>query len=807
MMQLKVRFAADAFSRAEYSTAYELYKELSTQLGEKYFSANLELCRRRLVGAPDGQYVPASGQSQDSAMNAGWDLSYIDIPAFKQADPLLKKQLCIPDEDTVVCYLAGLEAAEEQQEVLDSFELLQQKHGQLTLLWVRGGGLSSPESIEIAQSYASSPWLIQLECNSHVGLADYYALSHMVILPQQAQKAHQVGSPFQKSLDALYLNVPVLIRAHWHPSNDYWGNVVSYGEGQLQERLEQTLPFVHCGRFKDDKLELFRYGLAASASVIALPNGDELRTPLTLNVAMARVLGDRHKQLSFSDEEQWCELVSAELSQGKISNALALAKYSYEKTDSYRSFELYLKALFHAQKYKNIVDLCVERKVLNKTANILHKKSESYLTLFKEYFQYCRKKSQVFNSCFDNKKSVYFLHSSLPYFSGGYATRAHGLARSLIKNGLDVKAYTRPNFPYDVKKDLKFDSISAEIDGISYQKTFCDSVRIRDEATYMTDCINVFDEVLKIERPDYVHGRSTYQISLPGLIAAKKNNLPFVYEVSGLWEIVHESRETAPQRKHETEKIRNFETMVAKQADLVFTLTGAMKAELISRGVEEGKIIILPNCTNPDDFSPSSKSELLLDDLGIDQETAVIGYIGSFQDYEGLDDLILACELMCKKDPSIDFKILLVGDGPYFNKIKELADESSIREKILLTGRVPHSLAAEYYSIVDIAAFPRKSWPVCEMVSPMKPLEALAMEKAVLVSSVQALAEMVVHEKTGMVFEKGSLESLADNLLYLIANPDQRANMGINARGWVTEHRTWDVISQRFLAGIDKMFE
>lgn len=803
MMQLKVRLAADAFSRAEYSTAYELYQELSTQLGEKYFSVNLELCRRKLASNGDGQALSSDYGSDNSSK---LELSYIDVPVFKSADPVLREKLGIPKGDTVVCYLAGLGHAEEQQEVLRSFEQLHKQYGQLTLLWLEGDTVQSFESRKLTDQYPTSSWLIRLECHAQQTLGDYYALSDLVILPQQAQKAYRAGSSFQRGLDALYLNVPVLVSSQWQPSNDYWSNAVSYETGQLQDKLEEMLPFVHCGKYKDDKLDLFRYGSAVHASVIALSNGEELVTPLTLRSAMARVLGDRLQTLSFDDEEQWCELVTTELSQGKISNALALAKYSYEKSDSYRTFELYLKALFHAQKYKNIVDLCVERKVLNKTANILQKKSESYLALFKEYFRYCRKQGQVFTSYFNNKKSVYFLHSSLPYFSGGYATRAHGLARSLIKNGLDVRAYTRPNFPYDVKKDLKTDSITAQIDGIAYHKTSCESVRIRDEATYMKDCVEVFDEVLKYEQPDYVHGRSTYQISLPGLIAAKKNGLPFVYEVSGLWEIVHESRDTAPQRKHETEKIRNFETMVAKQADLVFTLTGAMKAELISRGVEEEKIIILPNCTNPEDFSPSDKSQVLLDELGIDKDTAIIGYIGSFQDYEGLDDLILACELMNQRDPSVDFKILLVGDGPYFNKILELAEASSIRDKILLTGRVPHSLAAEYYSIVDIAAFPRKSWPVCEMVSPMKPLEALAMEKAVLVSSVQALAEMVVHEQTGMVFEKGSLDSLADNLLYLIANPERRISMGAKARDWVIEHRTWNAISQRFLTGINKVF-
>ncbi|WP_229800897.1 glycosyltransferase family 4 protein, partial [Vreelandella hamiltonii] len=136
------------------------------------------------------------------------------------------------------------------------------------------------------------------------------------------------------------------------------------------------------------------------------------------------------------------------------------------------------------------------------------------------------------------------------------------------------------------------------------------------------------------------------------------------------------------------------------------------------------------------------------------------------------------------------------------SRIQEIVQHvknSLVNDKVIVTGRVPHSLASEYYSVIDIAPFPRKAWPVCEMVSPMKPLEALSMGKAVLVSSVGALSEMVIRDKTGFVFEKGQISSLAEELIKLMINDELRSEVGKNARSWVQENRTWKNVSAKFI--------
>lgn len=593
------------------------------------------------------------------------------------------------------------------------------------------------------------------------------------------------------------LGIAILVSSDLEPNvNDRLDNVQFYKNEEFLDSLEKTLPYLNASQYCDLSKPAYnnfhgRKDLGILESMLL----DKSK------LCKSQCLVDGLSNVKTTEDElRWREYIDSLIFDGKLNESLFYSKALYVAKPSVFNLKRYIKSLFNTQKFKKILELCDGKVDLGHEIEALRTKSESYLKLFDLYFKHCQHSNFVSEEAKFGKKSVCFLHSSLPYLSGGYATRAHGLLTSLSDKGLDIKAYTRPNFPYDIKKDRGDNSSTVLVDDITYHKTTSSSVRHRDEATYMLECVDVFDDVIKTERPDFVHGRSTYQISFPALIAAKKNNLPFVYEVSGLWEIVHESRDSAPQRKGETEKIRNLETLTAKMADIVFTLTKGMKEELIARGVDENKITILPNCTNTEKFVPQEKSERLLKELNIRSDTPIIGYIGSFQDYEGLDDLVEACELLSERAPNLDYRLVLVGDGPYFKEIEELVSRSKVCDKIVLTGRVPHSEAAEYYSIVDVAPFPRKPWPVCEMVSPMKPLEALAVEKAVMVSSVSALEEMVINGETGIVFEKGDVTDMADKLKFLLSNKQERLRIGSNARKWASANRNWENISEIFLS-------
>ena len=236
---------------------------------------------------------------------------------------------------------------------------------------------------------------------------------------------------------------------------------------------------------------------------------------------------------------------------------------------------------------------------------------------------------------------------------------------------------------------------------------------------------------------------------------------------------------------------------MAKGADAVMTLNHAMKNELIKMGVETDRISVVPNSCDADRFKPLARNNKLAMEWGIKQGIPVIGYVGTFVGYEGLDDLILACGILAEKGH--DFKLLLVGsestssskDGPLTIKLKEIVESCGLKEHVVFTGRVPHELGEDFYSLIDITPFPRKPLPVCELVSPMKPIEAMSMEKAVIVSSVEALSEFIQPYKTGLIFDKGNYEDLARCFIELLESAELRSDLGTNARNWVIEKRTW----------------
>lgn len=391
------------------------------------------------------------------------------------------------------------------------------------------------------------------------------------------------------------------------------------------------------------------------------------------------------------------------------------------------------------------------------------------------------------------KRVLNILAFSLPYTSVGYATRSHGLAQGIQNAGWDIRPYTRPGFPYDFKPELEGQILpqSDEVDGVTYRRLFDIKRNDMNEVDYLFSAIAHYERVIEEEQPQIVHAASNYVTALPALIAARRKGVPFVYEVRGFWEVTRSSRDESFVHTGKYRFMQLFEGLVARQADALITITSAMREELIGRGVVPERIAVAYNSVDPERFLPRPANLELAQRLGIPQGLPVIGYIGSFVDYEGLDDLISAAAGLKLK--GYEFRLLLVGDGAVFDSLREQVEVLGLQQEVLLTGRVPHDEVEDYYSLIDIAPFPRKPWEVCELVSPLKPFEAMALQKAVVVSSTRALLEIVEDGYNGLVFEKGSQASLQDALEQLLTEAEQRRQLGVNARKWITQERSWDV--------------
>jgi glycosyltransferase involved in cell wall biosynthesis len=400
---------------------------------------------------------------------------------------------------------------------------------------------------------------------------------------------------------------------------------------------------------------------------------------------------------------------------------------------------------------------------------------------------------------YDTQPTVlYLLHNSLPYNSGGYATRTHGLLQAINQAGrFSIIGVTRPGYPSDHKAHISkplpaniptFD----EIDGVRYER--CEQSWRRSSAT-LAEYVDAFawrvENLARKHRCCLIHAASNFPNGLAAALAARRLGIPAIYEVRGLWELTRMSRDPLWHRSEHYAFTASMETQACAAADAVITLTGGLRDLLVERGTPADKISILPNSVNPELFVPAERNQELAQSLGIHPDDVIVGYLGSIVAYEGLDDLLRALSLLRAKGIE-NIKFLLVGDGAALPSLQRLVAELGLQDIAIIAGRVPHESVADYYSLVDIAAFPRKPLAVCETVSPIKPLEAMCMAKAIVVSSVKALAEMVRHGETGLIFKSGDANDLARSLSVLIDNPTRRQNLGLAARDWATETRTWD---------------
>ena len=221
---------------------------------------------------------------------------------------------------------------------------------------------------------------------------------------------------------------------------------------------------------------------------------------------------------------------------------------------------------------------------------------------------------------------------------------------------------------------------------------------------------------------------------------------------------------------------------------MVLAINEALKRELVSRGVEEARIRLVQNSVDPAQFQPIERDHDLQTMLGLNGRY-VLGFVGSIVDYEGLDDSLDALALLNRG--GLNVSMLLVGGGAHEPLVRARAEQLGLTEQVVFAGRVAPDAVPRYYSIIDLAIFPRKPVALTEIVSPLKPLEAMAMERPVLASNVAALAEMVREGETGLLFQKGDMQAMAAAVSKLMHDPELARRLGRQGRRYVETERTW----------------
>jgi PEP-CTERM/exosortase A-associated glycosyltransferase len=304
------------------------------------------------------------------------------------------------------------------------------------------------------------------------------------------------------------------------------------------------------------------------------------------------------------------------------------------------------------------------------------------------------------------------------------------------------------------------------------------------------------EQVVASWRPDIIHAHSPVLCALAALPLARREKIPLLYEIRAFWEDAAVGNGTGREGSIRYRLTRMLETHAVRRSDAVAVICEGLRADLVARSVAPDKIMVSPNGVDMTLFgSPVRPDGDFARRLGL-EGAEVVGFIGSFYDYEGLDDLIAAMPRLVDQRP--DAHLLLVGGGPMEERLKEQASRSSASGRIHFVGRVPHDEVERYYALVDILAYPRKAMRLTELVTPLKPLEAMAQLKLVAASDVGGHRELIADGVTGTLFAPGAPSAIADALARLLAGREGWEERRRAARAFVERERNWSSNISRY---------
>lgn len=378
-------------------------------------------------------------------------------------------------------------------------------------------------------------------------------------------------------------------------------------------------------------------------------------------------------------------------------------------------------------------------------------------------------------------KVLHVLDHSLPVLSG-YSTRSWNIVTFQRTLGLEPVVVTSPKHP-------RPGPAREVIDGVTHYRTpagGASAVPYVGELALMARLARRIAEAARAENVKVLHAHSPVLNGLPALWAGRRLGLPVVYEARAFWEDAAVDHGTTREGSARYRVTRALETFMFKRADRVVVIAAAMRNELARRGVAASRVTVVPNGVDVERFRPAPRNDELARRLGL-EGALVLGFIGSFYRYEGLRFLVEAMPELRKRLPQA--RVLLVGSGEEEAQLRALGAE--LPGSVVLAGQVPHAEVRDYYSVIDIFVCPRRRMRLTELVTPLKPLEAMAMERPVLASDVGGHAELIEDGVTGMLFAAESRSAFVDAADALGGDPGARALMGGRAREAVVRDRTW----------------
>ncbi|NOX92737.1 MAG: glycosyltransferase, exosortase A system-associated, partial [Gammaproteobacteria bacterium] len=290
-------------------------------------------------------------------------------------------------------------------------------------------------------------------------------------------------------------------------------------------------------------------------------------------------------------------------------------------------------------------------------------------------------------------------------------------------------------------------------------------------------------------KPDIIHAHSPVLNALAALKVGKAFKIPVVYEVRAFWEDAAVDHGTSVEGGLRYKLTHALETYALKKADAVTTICEGLRNDIITRGIDKEKITVIPNAVDIEKFTIQNSSDrVLVSRLGLEGKN-VLGFIGSFYAYEGLPLLLESLAMILEDEP--ETHLVLVGGGPQEKELKKLVGKLGLEEKVVFTGRVPHNEIQSYYSLIDMFVYPRISMRLTELVTPLKPLEAMAQGKIVVASDVGGHRELIRPGENGELFPAGDVAELAKTVVELFRQRENWGKRQAESRQFVEQERTW----------------
>jgi PEP-CTERM/exosortase A-associated glycosyltransferase len=382
-------------------------------------------------------------------------------------------------------------------------------------------------------------------------------------------------------------------------------------------------------------------------------------------------------------------------------------------------------------------------------------------------------------------KILHILDHSIPLHSG-YTFRTRAILRQQAAMGWEtVQITSGKQGPCEAQIEV--------IDGLRFYRTappagLVGRLPLLNPWRIVADLSRRLDAVVRMERPDLLHAHSPALNGLAAVRVGRRHRLPVVYECRAFWEDAAADHGTSREGGPRYRLTRALETHVFRRADAVTCICDGLRRDIRARGIADAKLTVIPNAVDAERFAFDPPRDVALAaELGLG-DAPVLGFIGSFYAYEGLDVAVAA---MAELAATVPVHLLLVGGGPQEARLLEQAKALGVADRVHFAGRVPHDVVQRWYSLVDILVYPRKPMRLTDLVTPLKPLEAMAQGKLVLASDVGGHRELIEDGINGRLFAAADPSALAAAVCAMLddrqAWPAQRAA----GRRFVEQERTW----------------